>query len=84
LFGAMEYHGGMFYYHIPWVLDFEVIWTMYFLLSFWEFFGHFTYLHFKCYPFFWFPPWKAPIPSPSPLCLCGCSSSHPPTPTSPH
>ena len=27
---------------------------------------YFLYLHFQCYPLFWFPPWKAPILSPPP------------------
>jgi len=33
------------------------------------------YLHFKCYPFSWFPIHKSPIPFPLPLLLWGCSPS---------
>ena len=38
----------------------------------------FIYLHFKCYPLFWFPLWKPPIPFPSP-----CFYEGAPTPTHP-
>jgi hypothetical protein len=34
---------------------------------------YFLYLHFKCYPLFWFPLWKLPILSPLSLLLWRCS-----------
>jgi hypothetical protein len=45
--------------------------------------GYFVYLHFTCYPLFWFLPQKPPIASPLPLLLWGCVPTHPPNPTSP-
>jgi hypothetical protein len=55
--------------------------------SFLFFIGYFLYLHFKCYPLFWFPTHphsrKLPIPSSLPLLLWYYSSTHPPTPTFP-
>jgi hypothetical protein len=42
----------------------------------------FYLFHFKCYPLFWFPLHKPPIP-PLPLLLWQCSPTYLPTPTSP-
>lgn len=59
------------------VMEIEVI-----FLFFLSKIGYFIDLHFKCYPFFWFPLQK-PCISSSPLLLWGCSPTCPPTPAYP-
>jgi hypothetical protein len=50
----------------------------YFSSSFLFFIRYFLYLHFKCYPLFWFPLWRTPIHTPTALPLL----TNPPTPGS--
>jgi hypothetical protein len=54
-----------------------------FLLLFKIFIGYSLYLHFKCYPFSWFPLWKPPIWTPLHLLLWGCFPTHHPILASP-